>query len=199
MTARVTDVKEHIWSKVMPEPNSGCWLWMGHIDAGGYGWVAYHGRDQRAHRASYEAFRGPIPTGLEIDHLCRVRCCVNPDHLEPVTRSENVKRGLVPILVRQRAAAIECCPAGHSYDEENTYVCGRGWRQCRACRKDKEQLRRIAKGTPRPGEHNRSKTHCARGHPFDEENTYIRPGKYGRSCKECMRENNARFYAKRAQ
>lgn len=72
------------------EPNSGCWLWAGADNGVGYGKF----RGKYAHRISYEMNRGPIPNGMHLDHLCRVRCCVNPSHLEPVTNAENARRGL---------------------------------------------------------------------------------------------------------
>lgn len=78
----------------IPEPNSGCWLWFGATTERGYGVVVANGRSIRAHRISYETAKGQIPEGLVLDHLCRVHCCVNPDHLEAVTQLENVRRGL---------------------------------------------------------------------------------------------------------
>lgn len=72
-------------------PN-GCWLWTGTIERTGYGRFWLGGRQEIAHRASYALLIGPIPEGLTIDHLCRVRACVNPDHLEPVTLAENIRR-----------------------------------------------------------------------------------------------------------
>jgi hypothetical protein len=72
---------------------SGCWLWTGGKDTTGYGRKSVKGRLQPAHRVFYEAARGPIPSGLVLDHLCRVKLCVNPDHLEPVKQVTNVRRG----------------------------------------------------------------------------------------------------------
>jgi hypothetical protein len=87
-------VCERIKDRSLPVPWTGCWLWLGHLDRDGYGSISLgRERTQRVHRASYEAFVGPIPDGYVIDHKCRVRCCVNPDHLEPVTPRENVLRG----------------------------------------------------------------------------------------------------------
>src|SRR2546421_6548023 len=92
----------------IPEPNSGCHLWIGHENApGGYGRLSYRGRLYLAHRLSYESAIGPVPAGLQLDHLCRVRCCVNPAHLEPVTGRENVLRGISPAA---RAAKATHCP-----------------------------------------------------------------------------------------
>lgn len=78
------------------EPNTGCWLWLGHVRPNGYGqvWSPKERRLVGAHRAMYEHLIGPVPKTLDLDHLCRVRCCVNPAHLEPVSRSENLRRGL---------------------------------------------------------------------------------------------------------
>lgn len=124
------------WSKVQPCPMSGCWLWVGvlndYTDARGYGRVCVGsvGRVQ-AHRVSYLALVGPIPEGLVLDHRCRVRCCVNPAHLEPVTNRENGLRGDVAHNGR-----ITHCPHGHAYDANNTYRHSRGrhsGRHCRAC------------------------------------------------------------------
>ena len=88
---------ERMFENCIPEPNSGCWLWMGYVSATGYGRVPSlenSDRSRQAHRVAYELVHGPIPPGLEPDHLCRVRCCINPDHIEPVTRQLNTLRGL---------------------------------------------------------------------------------------------------------
>lgn len=88
-------IEERFWSKVEPEPNSGCWIWIGARTCG-YGAIGRGTRSEGnigAHRFAYLLLRGPIPLGLEPDHLCRLRCCVNPWHLELVTRRENSQRG----------------------------------------------------------------------------------------------------------
>lgn len=115
MTGTLT---ERLLAKVSPEPMSGCWLWLG-SDTGtsGYGVVWGGTRMLLAHRASYEIHVGPIPDGLELDHRCRVHCCVNPRHLEPVTRRENVIRGVSP---NAKNAAKTHCKRGHAFTRENT-------------------------------------------------------------------------------
>ncbi len=118
------------WENVDLEGPDGCWLWTGTTNGVGYGQLWVEGRRVYAHRFSYELLVGLIPAGLQLDHLCRVRHCVRPDHLEPVTRRENILRGEAPSA---RCAAKTHCPAGHEYSPENTYVY-RGARQCRACR-----------------------------------------------------------------
>ncbi len=89
------DLPDRIQSKISPEPNSGCWLWTAFTNRAGYGMVYSLERtaqNRLAHRVVYEAIKGPIPDRMTLDHLCNMPACVNPDHLEPVTRSENTKR-----------------------------------------------------------------------------------------------------------
>jgi HNH endonuclease len=89
-------VFERIEEKILPEPNSGCWLWSGCVGSHGYAQIAVKHGTTVVHKILYEQKFGPVPKGLELDHLCRVRCCVNPDHLETVTRRENIRRGISP-------------------------------------------------------------------------------------------------------
>lgn len=120
-----------------------CWLWRGGPTSHGYAQAKPPGyRPTGAHRVSYEAHVGPIPDGREIDHLCRVRHCLNPAHLEAVTRSENVRRGLP--YRRQTTAEREWpkriskthCPNGHEYTPQNTmWVDGGSHRRCAECRR----------------------------------------------------------------
>ncbi|MFI9344986.1 HNH endonuclease signature motif containing protein [Streptomyces sp. NPDC052773] len=86
------DPHAQIMSKVDKNGPGGCWLWKGHVLPTGYGTVNAFGTVLLAHRAAYRLLVGPIPDGLTLDHLCRVTHCVNPDHLEPVTRRENIRR-----------------------------------------------------------------------------------------------------------
>jgi len=122
-------VAERIAALVSKDEN-GCWNWTGYIHANGYGCFSIGGRNTNAHRASYLEFVGSIPHGYDIDHLCRNRRCCNPDHLEAVTRAENLRRAPRPVYVLKTH-----CVHGHPYDEANT-----GWRKdrpgkryCRAC------------------------------------------------------------------
>ena len=131
---------------VHPEPFSGCWLWSGTIGGSGYGYISVGGRAgirARAHRLAYELFVGPIPKGFDLDHLCRVRLCVNPNHLEPVTRSENLLRGEG---VGKYQAQKTHCALGHPYSEENTSHSvrdGSPRRRCLACHRNSEAKRRV--------------------------------------------------------
>lgn len=111
----------------------GCWEWTAYVGSNGYGRFYFEGRGALAHRWSYEFYKGQIPEGLVIDHLCRNRSCVNPEHLA-VAQSVNVLRGLGPQVVEERGGLVTHCPQGHQYTEENTYRGGRG-RTCVTCKK----------------------------------------------------------------
>jgi hypothetical protein len=131
--------------RYIPEPNSGCWLWVGSADKLGYGRLIVGGRGGRswlAHRYVYTLHRGSIPDGLVLDHLCRTPCCVNPWHLEPVTIAENLLRG----RVGEFNAAKTHCPQGHEYNERNTKNYrrrdGQWMRICRRCKVDSQRRRR---------------------------------------------------------
>ena len=121
--------------KFVAVSESGCWEWTGRRTNQGYGCIGVYVDGKQkfklAHRVSYETFRGPIPDGLQLDHLCRVRYCVNPDHLEPVTGSENVQRS--PLTLAHINAKKTHCVNGHEYTPENTGRDAKGYRYCRAC------------------------------------------------------------------
>lgn len=121
--------EDRFFEKVSPEPNTGCWLWTGADNGCGYGTMTMgHDRRAYAHRLAYELFVGPVPDGLHLDHLCRVRCCVNPSHLEPVTNRENARRG----NVGSHQSSKTHCIRGHAFDEHG-YRNNKGNRQCRLC------------------------------------------------------------------
>lgn len=199
-------VASRFWAKVskngpLPEkrPELGpCWVWQAARQSSGYGFFENDG----AHRVAYEFMIGPIPAGLELDHLChpgdgsclratcRHRLCVNPAHLEPVTRFENMKRG----NTFTAANALKThCPKGHEYTPENTRVrVARSGNEMRSC---KECERYVPKGQP-------VKTHCPQGHEYTPENTIIEkvPGGIGtvRRCRKCRKEQAQRSYRKRS-
>lgn len=117
-------------SYYIPEPNSGCWLWLGAATAGGYGNYWYEGRCRRAHSVLYILNKGPIPDGLILDHLCRNPACVNPDHLEAVTNRKNIMRGNAS---GARATRTGYCCHGHRLTGENVRHRPDGKRACRTC------------------------------------------------------------------
>jgi hypothetical protein len=125
---------DSFWRYVSPEPNSGCWLWTGACCGHGYGrFSPKKGRMHIAHRFSYTNYVGPIPENLQIDHLCRVRSCVNPSHLEAVSARENTLRSAGVTASNYRKTH---CPKGHEYDFKNTYITAIGGRRCRTCQRE---------------------------------------------------------------
>lgn len=120
---------------------AGCWEWQLHISGSGYGRMTLNGKPGvDVYRVAYEAYRGPIPAGLEVDHLCRNRKCCNPDHLEPVTKRINLLRGTNPAALNARKTM---CPSGHPYDKKNTYLQRNGKRYCRACAAEWQRAHRT--------------------------------------------------------
>ena len=164
-----------------------CWEWTGSTSQG-YGRFRADGRSVFVHRWAYERFRGPIPAGLTIDHLCRNRRCANPDHLEPVTNRENVLRG--EGITAQHARKTHC-PQGHEYTPENIYSWpGRpNGRLCREC------MRVKGRSKPRPPRkpkyevsfHRRTEA-CLHGHPWTEATSYYWRGI--RQCRICLRDRD---------
>src|SRR5262245_17929513 len=115
--------RDRFWNHVYKEPGEkACWLWEGAQYSNGYGMfrVSISKKKRRflSHRYAYELLVGPIPIGLEIDHLCRVTSCVRPDHLEPVTHRENVRRGYSWAGINSKKTE---CPQGHPYTAKTTY------------------------------------------------------------------------------
>jgi hypothetical protein len=119
-----------------------CWTWQRSRMTGGYGTLAVAGRDFLAHRWYYEQRYGPIPDGLVIDHLCRNRACVNPDHMEPVTLNENIRRGHSPSAVAHRT---NVCQRGHPLEGRNLITLQDGRRRCRACANEGQRRSHLSK------------------------------------------------------
>jgi hypothetical protein len=147
--ALTTNDEVRFWRKTMPVP-SGCTIWTGKVSASGYGHFWAQGRHLIAHRVAYLLTFGAIEPGAVLDHLCRVRACINPRHLEPVTQKENILRG--EGLAAHNARKTHC-PAGHEYTPDNTYHFKRSetrvGRNCRAC----ERARHAASRPHAPNFH----------------------------------------------
>lgn len=139
------DLLRRLMQRVRIDESTGCWLWTRRPTPGGYGQISVAGRMPMAHRVAYELLVGPIPEGLELDHVCHNqdpdcfadkqcihRRCVNPDHLEPVTPRVNTLRGKTPAA---RAKARTVCVNGHPLTSENVYLTPRGHRKCIACQR----------------------------------------------------------------
>lgn len=133
MSYSLADLPERIASKIAVA-DSGCWQWTASISVDGYGRTTVNRRTAGAHRACYEILVGSIPVHLVIDHLCRNRRCVNPEHLEPVTRRENTLRGETNAAAN---AAKTHCHNGHGFTIENTRIDPQGKRVCIECHRER--------------------------------------------------------------
>lgn len=136
---------ERFWSHVRSEGD--CLVWTG-CKSSGYGRFGLGRRSIRAHRFAF-ALVSEIPPGLELDHLCRNRACVNPEHLEPVRHRENFMRS--PITMNRVHAGKTHCPQGHQYEGENLHILPNGWRQCRTCNRANTARRRAREAAGGPG------------------------------------------------
>ena len=169
--------ERRIWMKV--RKTNTCWIWTGAKNHG-YGQACIgHGRSVAAHVWVYRKLVGEVPVGLELDHLCRNRACVNPAHLEPVTHRVNCLRGEG---LSARRAKMTHCHRGHEFTLENTYISKDNERRCRRC--VRERLARIRRSLGKPLARG-VRTECVHGHPFDETNTRLRNNR--RRCKACDR------------
>lgn len=112
--------------------DSGCWLWTLRKDRTGYGRISISGVGKHVHRVAYEVFVGPIPDELQIDHLCRVRHCANPAHMECVPQQVNIRRGMAGVHNANKTH----CPQGHPYAGQNLIITSSGGRRCRVCQYD---------------------------------------------------------------
>lgn len=184
-TTRIDGTTEQrFWPKVKKGQPDECWLWRAAVARNGYGTFGRDGQTRYAHRVAYELVRGPIPEGLVIDHLCRVRACVNPAHLEAVSLIENLRR-----IIRKNSLKTECIH-GHAFTPANTIVgvdrrsgTPRKRRDCRECARNRKRA------SLRGGSYNGRKTECVHGHTYTPENTYLHTfrGQLRRSCRECRR------------
>lgn len=184
---------DRLWRNVT-EDLAGCWIWTGRRYPNGYGVFSLEGQSTYSHRIMHMIFVGPIPKGQHTDHLCRVRECCNPQHLEVVTPRENVLRS--PIAVASINASKTHCLRGHELAGENLGVyAAKGHRYCRTCAKHSAAARH---GTDpdAPRQMKRSSTsECAHGHPLDETNSYVDPRGTLR-CRACAREQYRQWYAR---
>lgn len=190
--------EELFWQKVDKRGPNGCWLWTSPLSFWGYGTCHWSGRPARVHRLTYEMFVGPIPEGYHVDHMCNVRHCVNPDHLQALSASEHMS------LTRARQDKSHCVN-GHEYTPENLRINSKGARYCGQCMRDRgnalTRARAAAEGRevlPPPSE----RTHCPREHEYNAENTRYGKtpkGKPNRTCRVCGREANRRYQERKKE
>lgn len=145
MVRRYKPVESYFYARVKLPDENGCMRWHGSHTHDGYAqFRSRRAGHMYAHRYAYELMVGPIPEGLQLDHLCKVRDCCTPDHLEPVTHAENTRRSDAGKTVGARMRAKTHCPRNHPYDEENTHINKKGARNCKECRRtsSRERMRR---------------------------------------------------------
>lgn len=183
--------------RVVMVPECDCWFWDLHLDKDGYGTIAVDGKTRHAHIVSYELFVGSVPDGLQLDHKCRNRGCVNWRHLEPVTNLENQLRSPVTMISKEE------CNYGHGpfvFAPERRH---RKW-ICRECERAQSQ-RRHARDKIRLGRGDapQMRTHCNHGHEFTPANTQMKvkveTGKRYRSCRACQLMRRKRKAARYGQ
>ena len=179
---------------------TGCWVWRGYINPKTrYGtWTSWENgkaKTYSVHRTVYELFKGPIAPKMVLDHLCWHRACCNPLHLDPITQSENIKRGASAKF--QDGAAFQRnkthCPQGHPYDAENTGPRKKGGRYCRTCARAASAAYKAKMDAQNPKPPREPQQFCKRGHEFTPENTYVIPSTGSRSCKTCKRADVERY------
>ena len=184
MSTTILD-RDRIFKHSIPEPNSGCWLWTGCLSKDGYAQT----NKMSGHRLSYIAFKGPIEPGNEIDHKCRVRCCVNPDHLRSLSHAENIAYGIYPKETHRNSSKTHC-KRGHPLSGDNLFIELSGARKCKTCRNENQNAR-YRKNINPAALAKALRTHCPQGHEYNAENTRI--GSDGhRQCKQCDRDRNNR-------
>lgn len=174
-----TDAQRYVAERVVYDPETHCWLWARALLSDGYGSAKRDGRSGLAHRVAFEAYRGPIPEGLVTDHLCENTLCCNPFHLEPVTNTENIRRG-------KRSDTATHCAQGHPW-ATNEYRYPNGRRQCRACKRESDRRRRRGLTVPKRSDD----TRCRNGHALTPDNSYVNPSGVI-VCRECKRADTSR-------
>jgi hypothetical protein len=193
---RGASLQVRLWTRIEQPAGSACWEWQGYRNLEGYGRIKAVGGIQGTHRVAYRLTKGEIPDGLVVMHSCDNPPCCNPAHLSLGTPLDNnndkVRKGRhhVPTNGPEWQRAKTHCPQGHEYTPENTRICNKGKRNCRACARARFHATKV----PRPRRPRAVKTHCPQGHSYVESNVYI-DAKGVRNCRECKRESARKWRA----
>lgn len=196
----ISDI-ERFLKHVSIDTRSGCWLWLAHVAHNGYGkfYVGSRTDNSRktipAHRFSYEHFKVKVPHGFQIDHLCRVRNCVNPNHLEHVTPRENILRSTSFIAVNAKKTH---CKRGHAFTSDTTWNY-KGRRICKVCRFDTQHQKWIEFKSNRliqPKIGREKQPTCNKGHVWTPGNIFLAGTKKVRTCRICKRLRDKKQYYK---
>jgi hypothetical protein len=184
-TTEAENIKARFEEKFQPEPNSGCWLWLGAIDGHEYPIFRVGGKRRLGHRVAYELYRGPIPPKYDVHHKCKTPLCVNPEHLEALARGAHTLLG--NNIVGQNARKTHC-EKGHPFDGDNVRIVEGRRRACRTC--DRERMREVRRvwKEDNPDRRLRSgeRTHYPKGHPYSGDNLGVRFNGW-RVCRACDR------------
>jgi hypothetical protein len=180
MTARYADYITRFHRSYIAEPNSGCFIWLLWLDKKGYGRIRVGDRMISAHRVAWQIENGDIPSELEVDHICRVRCCVNVRHLRLLSHRDNVLCGTG---LTARYAQRTHCKHGHELIEKNLYKRD-GWRLCRQCAIERYEKARQLSGHEYGPDGRR--THCKHGHQLSGDNLRVNHRGW-RTCIACQR------------
>ncbi len=176
---------------------NGCWSWTGYIGPNGYGQVRVDGKSHRVHRLAYAQTNGEIEEGNDVHHVCQNRACVNPSHLQSVSKKEHIR--VSPNHAAHVALTMNQCSKSHLMLGSNIIWTERGARKCRECRNAKNRERRLSRrSTRRSIRLSQKKERCKRGHEMSGENLSLVKRAWGheRRCKQCHRER-ARGYLSR--
>lgn len=194
---------ERLFNRVEKDEITGCWEWTGAKGIDGYGRIGDDKKVKLTHRVAYEIMRGPLHRGQVIDHLCRNRLCVNPDHMEATSQRINTIRGNTADIRKKLAAQQTHCINGHEFTKENIYLAN-NQRYCRICKSIRYKRWEVRKKVGIKVETNATKTHCKQGHELSGDNVGVVPRNASdpnspmrRVCRRCKADAQMRSQARK--
>lgn len=177
------EYKARFWGKVSGDRPEECWEWLAGKNSKNYGYFWINGKSVQTHQLAYNWLVGPVPDGLELDHLCRNTICCNVNHLEPVLRLENQRRS--PLTLAGKNIIKTHCPKGHPYAGDNLLITTNGGRACKKCISERATAKYWEKKAKRIFVRKDMKREaCPLGHPYSGDNLYVDPRGH-RHCRAC--------------